>query len=739
MSLVLTDNAILASEATGKTPVIVLKFEGLDTLFGPVTIGQYIRVGDPLLYVGNDWVIGGFNVIEDQKPYMELSFSTSTIRQEIDPDRGSGSSISSMKIRLVDYRQEITQLVTPGNTFVDILGKRVTIYFGFRETAWPEDYVVVFKGVTEELQVGPGYVDFSFNHPDELKRATLFDKQDTNLNGAINSSTTTIVLDDASNLILPADVLRSFVRIDDEFIEFTGVSVNTLTGVTRGALFSTNSKAINVAHDDNATVEPFYILEDNVVLLALKLMLSGGPTYYKDTLDVDSFAAVNSNEVRFLNQKLILDWNVQPGDFLTITSATNPANNVVDAVIEQVEETDDGTSIFLTGITFIPELSSPALAAFKSQFNTLPFGAGVGMLPLDVDVARHVEINETFTASTSTRVYVNDSFKFKEMLEQELYNPAGLFSLPRSGKASLGIHIPPLPGNEVVVLNQDNIKNPANIILSRGMNSQFQNAIVYKLDKDLFESKFRKGVITTNVQSIIDIGKRRDYIVQSNGLRSDIGGETIATQVSNRRLERYRRGSEFIKGVKLTLRDGMRLEPGDVIVFDPTGLSVANTIDGNRARPVQLWEIINREFNLKGEVTVDIVQTNYDSTSRYGQISPASKLASGTTTQLIIKQSYQSRLGGSEFRKWTNHVGAQIRVRNAAFTISGLSTITAINANVISLGVALGFTPLVDYIMEFAEYDNQTNVESEKVKLVYGFATDGTNNFGDGGTPYLII
>lgn len=733
MSLVLTENAILASEATGKVPVIVLKFAGLDTLFGPVTINKYIRIGDDDLYIGDDWVIGGTIAVGDQKPYVQLSFSTSVIRQEIDPDRGSGSSISSMKMRLIDYRQEITELVTPGNTFTDALGKRVTIFFGFQDTAWPEDYIVVFKGVVESIDVGPGWVDFSFNHPDELKRVNLFDKQDTKLDGLINSVTTTIVLDDASALLLPADVMRSFVRIGDEFIEFTGVSVNTLTGVTRGALLSVNPKALAVGHDDLATVEPFYILEDNVISLALKLMLSGGPTYYVEALAIESFASEFTNGLLFQNQDLITDHGLTAGDFITVTGSGS-GNNVTDEVVEQVEKTDAGTLVRLTGVTFTQELVTSAVAKFSSRYNVLPTGAG--MLPLDVDIERHEEINETFTASTSMRLYIDDSFKLKEFLEEELYNPAGLFSLPRRGQSSVGIHIPPLAGNEVVILDQDNIKSPSNIVLSRGMNTNFQNAIVYKLDKDLYEDKFRKGVITTNIQSITDIGKRRDYVVESGGLRTDIGGEAISTQVSNRRLERYKRGSEFINNLKLTLKDGMRLEPGDVVVFDPSGLSVANTLDGNRTRPAQLWEIVNREFNLKGEVTVDLVQTNYNSTNRYGQISPASKLASGTTTQLIIKSSFQSRLGDSEYRKWENYVGAEIRVRNSSFSVSGVSTIQAINANVITLGTALSFTPLADYIMEFADYNDQL---SDTVKLIYGFVTDGTNNFADGGTPYLII
>lgn len=734
MSLTLTENAIQASEATGKTPVIVLKFNGLDTLFGPVTIKKYIRIGDDDLYIGDDWVIGGTIDIEDQKPYLQISFSTSTIRQQIEPDRGSGSSISNMKIRLIDYRNEMTELITPGLSFTEPLGLRATVFFGFQETAWPEDYIIVFKGIVEGIDAGPGWVEFSLNHPDELKRVTLFDKFETILDGAINNITTSIVLDDASGLIEPADVLRSFVKIDNEFIEFTGISGNTLTGVTRGALFSTDPRAFADSHADDAAVEPFYILEDNPVDLAVKLMLSNSEADYASSIAIESLGAVAPDTVFFQNQFLIRDHNITAGDFFTSTGCINGANNQSNLVIFSVEEVDDGTLITFDSFVFVSETSSTGLASFSSRYNVLPVGAG--MLPLDVDIDRHEYIKETYLGGAEVRYYIDEDFKLKDFLDEDLYNSIGMFSLPRQGKSSAGIHIPPLPIDEVIVLDSDNIKNPSNIVVKRAMNKNFQNAIVYKIDRDLYEDKFRKGVITLNNDSIDDVGKRKDYVVESKGLRSTLQGQTLAQSVSNRRLERYNRGSEFINGLKLTLKDGMRLEPGDIIVLDPSDLSIINTLDGDRERPSQFWEIVNREFNLKGEVTVDLVQTNYQSTNRYGLISPASKILSATTTTLIIKESYQSVLGSNEYQKWENYIGANIRVRNASFTVTGLTKIVSINSNVITVSPALSFTPLTDYIMEFSDYDEQ---DLDLVLLTYVHITDDDNPFADGGEPYRII
>ena len=68
----------------------------------------------------------------------------------------------------------------------------------------------------------------------------------TTLNGGINSSTTTIVLSDASQF---PSTGTNFIQIGTEEISYTGVSTNTLTGVTRGVR---NTSA--ASHSDGATI-----------------------------------------------------------------------------------------------------------------------------------------------------------------------------------------------------------------------------------------------------------------------------------------------------------------------------------------------------------------------------------------------------------------------------------------------------------------------------------------------------
>jgi hypothetical protein len=75
---------------------------------------------------------------------------------------------------------------------------------------------------------------------------TVSGEATTTLDGAINDSTTTIVLTDAS--LFPTTG-TNFVQIGSEEISYTGISTNTLTGVTRGVRNTTAA-----SHSDNATI-----------------------------------------------------------------------------------------------------------------------------------------------------------------------------------------------------------------------------------------------------------------------------------------------------------------------------------------------------------------------------------------------------------------------------------------------------------------------------------------------------
>ena len=75
---------------------------------------------------------------------------------------------------------------------------------------------------------------------------TVANPQTTTLNGAINDSTTTIVLTSSTNF---PSTGTNHILIGTEEISYTGISGNTLTGVTRGVRNTTAA-----SHSDGATI-----------------------------------------------------------------------------------------------------------------------------------------------------------------------------------------------------------------------------------------------------------------------------------------------------------------------------------------------------------------------------------------------------------------------------------------------------------------------------------------------------
>ena len=171
MALSLTDNLKQDIKSSEITPSIVAKIDGVPFILGNVQILEYVRIGDPGLYVGNDWRIGGLKPIENQKPFLSFDNGTTTkISQKIDPSKGVGTSVSQMTLALTDSNSEMTELITPDKIVTDVLGRRITVFSGTRNTSYPQDYNVVFRGVVQSVSSNPTTVFLNLNSTEEKKR-----------------------------------------------------------------------------------------------------------------------------------------------------------------------------------------------------------------------------------------------------------------------------------------------------------------------------------------------------------------------------------------------------------------------------------------------------------------------------------------------------------------------------------------------------------------------------------------
>lgn len=728
----ITENARIAAGKIAKTPNIVLCIDGVGTCYGSSIIFKVIRYGDPDLVYGGGEVYGGITELEDQETLINIDASTNSIKQQLDIDKFRGSSISSMEIALADIQRIATRLISPGVVVTDILGRKCKVRLGFAElTNFPEDYFIIFRGIIDDVKAEQGMVKLNIAHPDQKKRATIYQSIEHALDGAIDNTQTTITLDSTAELITKVQgpdgsydpSFGSYVKIDDEVIYFDAISGFDLTGCIRGQ-FGT----LAAAHDDQATVTSVYKLAGNVIDLSLKLMLSGWQGDWVSGIDIQNFVRLGDgssldNSIFFFGINIVEEHGVVIGDYVSTTGASNGANNISMKVILSVEITDEGSFIVVDDVTFVEELDSSATCSFRSQYDTLP--DGIMMTGDEVDIEQHLKLQRLFLSSFEYEFRLVETIdNTKEFLEKEVYGPAGAYTLPRKARASVGFFVGPIPGDETFILSENNIANPKNLKIRRSINKNFFNTIVYKYDPSIFDSnKFLRGVVTQSATSLsqIPVGTRA-LVIESNGMRQALSGQNNSTLTSNRRLNRFKFGSEFLESVQITFEAGFSAEIGDILMLDPDNLNLANTMDGTRIKPPKLFEVSNITKSLKtGRVDVDLIDTGFDGSGRYCLVGPSSLVKGGiSTTQFIIEESFNSRFGVNEYKKWNRYPLVAIKVRSSDFTTRfGQSVIIANSGNLITVFPAFSFTPQAGDIMELADYDFPDVTDAIRLKYAH--------------------
>lgn len=745
MTMPITETLRQASTSGIVQPQLVFEIDGVTQRFGVQAIRRFIEIGDTGLFIDGTWTIGGYELLEDSDPYITLDGTTTSIKQTLEIDKGRGGSISTFQVKVIDFNNEVSNLISPGLVVTDVLGRKCKVYLGVAEnTSFPDDYIVIFRGVIDEIIPGPGNVAFNLTHPDKKKQQAIYLKAESKLNGSItNVQTAGITLDAVTDFLSPMNGPSGspdssayyYVLIDDELIRYTGFSGNALTGVSRAQLGTTAA-----AHDDDSNVVSFYRLTGNCIDLALKIMLSGKNGPYVEDVTITNFGndgtTTVANTLWFAGVDLEDLYNLQLGDYITTTGASNGANNVTLKEITGVDVRDDGTLLTITGVSFVEELATAGVVDFRSQYDTL--GEGLGMDPDEVDIDEHETIKSRYLSDFEYDFYIKEDIEdAKDFLETEIYLPAACYSLPRKARSSMGIFTPPIPGAEIVTVDKTNILNAETIKLKRSINKDFYNTIIYKFDENVLEEKFNRGVITTDATSKarIQVGTKA-FTVTSKGMREVLNGVTLATRSIDRKLDIYKYAAESVEGLKVHFGDGFRVEVGDIIIFDPTDLSVTDLATGTRTKGADLYFVKNKTINFKtGEVTLDLLDSGFSNDGRYGLISPASYIVAATSATVFeITSSFASVYGVNEGQKWERFIGETVRVRNTDFTNNSTSTLTNVSGNTITVSPALSFTPSANDILEFAHYNSM----SDNVNRVYVFMRDAAP-FDDGTELYQMI
>ena len=738
-------------------PIIAVAIDGVPFLFSTDDVKDVIRIGDPGLNIddinGEDWFIGGLKKIDNNLAYLDRDSTTFTIRQQMNYDENKSSSVSTMTITFVDKDQKITELISPGFLIDDILGRKVEVYVGFGDSSFFEDYLLVFRGFVVSVESGPGpQVKLKINHPDTKKLGEIFKKAETTLTNSVGIEDTTLTVED-TNLFLPAipdfggvDIgFRSMVRIQDEFIEYTGISGNDLTGCVRRQRGSTFA-----SHDAGEQVSSIYEFTGNPLDIALAIMSSGFGGDSITDVEITSFRRVGDgttqvpNAIYFQGINIPRRFSLTPGDKMSVTGATNILNNFTNRTITAITELDGGYYIEVDGDPFVLEQNTTALASFRSRYDVLP--DGLKMDPSAVDVVQHERVRNLFHSDKFFDFLIDDNIKGREFIDEQCYRPIACYSIPRKSAASVTYTVGPVPGTNITTLDINNVKNAnGSLRVKRTTQQAFANEVIYKFDPTAQDpDKFAAGVVLLSAESKnrIDV-ENKAFTIEARGVRASQSGFSYAQIEAQRVIDRYKFGAEIFTAEAL-LRDTIQLELGDIVLFDGKDLQVSDTTKGNRQFEPRLLEVKNRNINLKtGRVQFELLNTGFSVQSRYGLMCPSSLIDKVLDASRFVIKPYPfatPKFGEDEFRSWTPLLGPNetigVRVRSEDYTVFEDLEVRQITENTFTLLNPATITILPNYIIEFAPY-NFSGV-SEKQKLVYGWMTDEAA-FDDGEPPYNML
>jgi hypothetical protein len=727
---------------------IILEIEGAPQLIALQSILKKPLYGDPDLVYGMPGLLyGGFLPLDPTTFNTLISIESSLmIGQTVEPEQGR-SSLQQITVVLIDKDQYFTNLLSPGIVLDEPLGnKLVKLHLGFQETSYPQDYVTVFIGYISSLKYSPGKYFLQLSDAGGKQRAQLFYSGTSSLTGDIDDAVTTIPVNatvDFFKSILGPDgtydlSIKTYILIDSEVIEYnptTGIGPTSFTSITRGVRFTAAAP-----HTSGTKFTNTFQLQGNGIDLALKLMLSGWDGPYLTGITCLSIqdtvsAGIVLNSLIFSSTIDVNDkYGLTSGDWITVSGSVAGNNGTYQ--IGTITSINGGTNNQILITTNFPATESPAttvLLSFRSQYDTLPINMGLKMSPLEVDVLQHQTLRNQFFSQTqyTLQFYITDRTDGKSFIENEIMLVFGAYRITRFGRVSMTIAKPPIAGSNLPVVDKTSVIDPVNISVERSVNNRlYYNEIQYRYDVMDDHSTFLNvnSVIDSNSLSRVKISSVLP--IQSLGLRTTFNALQLINSRGKFLLNRYKTGAIKVT-LKVNWRVGATIETGDVVLLnDKGGLQLPNFNTGTRDLGSQLFEVIDRKFDIKtGQVTLGLLgNLSYALTDRFATIAPSSLVVSGsTTTMVLIKDSFGALFPDNEQKKWTQVIGTQIQIRSDDYTTyNELTTLTGFdpgNPYAMIVSPALPTPPLAGYTVEVGPYPTTSDKNDDAInKLLWTFA-----------------
>lgn len=715
---------------------IVVQIDGVPQTFSLVPVYEKLRYGDPRLTYGlAGLVYGGLIAKANVMPILKVD-SGLNITQQIEPEQGRGS-VATLSLQFIDKDGYMSKVISPGIIITEPLGNAlVTVSVGYANSAFPGDYYKVFRGFISKTTSVAGVVTLELSDANIKRRQTIFLGGTSSLTSSIDSSQTNIPINDTSGFIQPIigpdgstydPSVKTYLMIDDEYMTYgpTGISAGNITVLSRGG---SNSRGTTPsAHAIGTTVTNSVQFEGNVIDLALKIMLSGwGGPWMSDVpvtalgLSLDYLNVQPAAVVFPPGVDVVDEYGLTIGDYIAISGST--AGNDGSYIVEDIQDDLDDTNrmVILDRDLAMENPASSVRLAFRSQYDTFPISCGLSNTPQEVDVGTFQQSRQFFFSSGfyRQRVAVLDTQNGqggKDLIEGTLFLAMGIYSITRFGRISMAVTKPPIAGQTLVYLDQNNILEPDKIMVERALNTRrFYNVVSISYDLD-DAGNYGNQANFIDTDSLTKITVASSLPINADGVKSDLGGNTAVQVRGEFILKRYKNAAYQIT-LKTNWEAGSQIEVGDIVALVDNGtLHITNLETGERNLGTQLYEVLQRQLTVqKGYAQLTLLSNlGYTLSQRFATIAPSSQVndTGSTTTAVRIKDSYGARIGSAP-KKWARFTNLPIVVHDARWTRSAQVIFTGFDKTdpyLMLLASALPFTPQPDDIVDIAPYGTGTD------------------------------
>ena len=161
-------------------PNIILCIDGIDSCFAIKINKVEFRFDDGQFFDSGLFFDG---LVNDSSTLdlISLTGTTTTITQQLEPDKGAASSTQNVTVTLIDRNNIVSEIISPGFIVDEIIYRNCRLYLGMQESSFPEDYIEIFNGKIQEVRAGVGTIDLLITHPEDLKKSQIFERAETTL------------------------------------------------------------------------------------------------------------------------------------------------------------------------------------------------------------------------------------------------------------------------------------------------------------------------------------------------------------------------------------------------------------------------------------------------------------------------------------------------------------------------------------------------------------------------------